>query len=139
MLPVHPHACGELSAMTLNPAFLAGSSPRMWGTLSQLILNTNLHRFIPTHVGNSGSSNQRDHPKPVHPHACGELPRPIMITVSVSGSSPRMWGTPAQETARAGSARFIPTHVGNSCYPVLWSRRWPVHPHACGELKARGL
>ncbi len=30
-------------------------------------------------------------------------------------------------------ARFIPTHVGNTCAPEQFLFLGPVHPHACGE------
>ncbi len=49
---VHPHACGEHFAST-QPFFrTVGSSPRMWGTLTDLTQSGCIGRFIPTHVGN---------------------------------------------------------------------------------------
>src|SRR5208283_4052546 len=114
MLPVHPHACGELSAMTLNPAFLAGSSPRMWGTP--------LARRAPERA------------RAVHPHACGELISWQIWLAVFFGSSPRMWGTLLFSGARRRRQRFIPTHVGNSAVRAIRDLQFAVHPHACGEL-----
>jgi len=51
--PVHPHACGELSHAGEPGRVHGGSSPRMWGTLPQLVIDPIVLRFIPTHVGNS--------------------------------------------------------------------------------------
>ncbi len=92
--PVHPHACGEHPAATVDDVTAPGSSPRMWGTRHCARHPVRRERFIPTHVGNT-----RQHPAglvalPVHPHACGEH--------SVGRSRSRV------------STRFIPTHVGNT-------------------------
>ena len=91
---VHPHACGELGSGYYGMREFGGSSPRMWGTLTHHAPPFGRGRFIPTHVGNSFSQSRRRQYGPVHPHACGELmPMPISGS-SLSGSSPRMWGTP---------------------------------------------
>ena len=50
---VHPHACGEHAVPASRPAHKAGSSPRMWGTPRHTVPRGALHRFIPTHVGNT--------------------------------------------------------------------------------------
>ena len=52
---------------------------------------------------------------------------------SLSGSSPRMWGTPIQTHTGIIRRRFIPTHVGNTNRDPAHSRAASVHPHACGE------
>ena len=71
-LAVHPHACGEHSLGRVFPRLGFGSSPRMWGT--QWIRETRRsgRRFIPTHVGNTPSTDSSQSPLSVHPHACGE-------------------------------------------------------------------
>ena len=49
---VHPHARGEQFATMNCTGWIAGSSPRTWGTVvDQLGLGV-ARRFIPTHVGN---------------------------------------------------------------------------------------
>ena len=69
----------------------------------------------------------------VHPHGCGERETSSNGTLSVSGSSPRMWGTPATIHYRIQDDRFIPTDVGNAP-PASYPRTLPpVHPHGCGE------
>ncbi len=52
--PVHPHACGEHYSMRFWLGSSYGSSPRMWGTLLLTAFVDADHRFIPTHVGNTG-------------------------------------------------------------------------------------
>ena len=73
LLPVHPHACGELPVTYPTGSENVGSSPRMWGTLIRPQLATRRCRFIPTHVGNSPWVSPSRCRSPVHPHACGEL------------------------------------------------------------------
>jgi len=51
--PVHPHACGEHSPILFKSLFIAGSSPRMWGTPHNSQIDYWISRFIPTHVGNT--------------------------------------------------------------------------------------
>ena len=65
-------------------------------------------------MGNSSSPPPLASSSPVHPHACGELISSSAIRLSLSGSSPRMWGTLC---------------LASAFFPAL-----PVHPHACGEL-----
>ncbi len=113
-LTVHPHACGERINRLDWPHLHNGSSPRMWGTLKLFTDIAILARFIPTHVGNALVLIVTTMRTAVHPHACGErMSRSISMT-AISGSSPRMWGTPRQRRLGWGRYRFIPTHVGNA-------------------------
>ena len=130
---VHPHACGEhylyVSKITVHP----GSSPRMWGTLLYNGRREVVHRFIPTHVGNTMRIANNSIPRAVHPHACGEHFDVPGLLGNSNGSSPRMWGTHRRWARRAFLHRFIPTHVGNTYYCRSKGRHGSVHPHACGE------
>ena len=134
LFPVHPHACGELQAMVLFRDAVAGSSPRMWGTLDGPCSITCYLRFIPTHVGNSFLTCSLFANYTVHPHACGELKFMGFTKKVDSGSSPRMWGTLYPVAIRIFNHRFIPTHVGNSITNAMSDGTNTVHPHACGEL-----
>ncbi len=136
---VHPHACGELFGNEDKGGDLTGSSPRMWGTLPPVFPWVGLHRFIPTHVGNSTGVCHGNRSNPVHPHACGELGMARMSRSGRAGSSPRMWGTHKFIIKCVLITRFIPTHVGNS-KPFSNSVSFAsVHPHACGELSRRRI
>ncbi len=91
--PVHPHACGEHLKLKMILQFQTGSSPRMWGT-HRADERPLIHvRFIPTHVGNTTNVNLQTNTLTVHPHACGEHLGRDPLSLPISGSSPRMWGT----------------------------------------------
>ena len=70
---VHPHVCGELLLSGITAATMAGSSPRVWGTLFPWRFSIIIERFIPTCVGNSEVVGLIPGEVPVHPHVCGEL------------------------------------------------------------------
>ena len=133
---VHPHACGEHPGGTGDGAGVPGSSPRMWGTRGRDPRRGAGHRFIPTHVGNTSSSNQGLAAFGVHPHACGEHVSPFAACQVRCGSSPRMWGTLPRRRDLSGRDRFIPTHVGNTLPGRFRIGHTSVHPHACGEHTA---
>ena len=92
-ITVHPHACGEHILMLVYSIRLAGSSPRLWGTLGETYYDYYVCRFIPTPVGNTEESNFYSALKAVHPHACGEHAISEEGAAGFSGSSPRLWGT----------------------------------------------
>jgi len=90
---VHPHARGERADNASEIVALNGSSPRPWGTLLTKRLLRLLGRFIPTPVGNAAVRNRLKSSMSVHPHARGERQGKPGDEYSVSGSSPRPWGT----------------------------------------------
>ena len=92
-----------------------------------------MERFIPTRVGNTGSSPPGAVWSTVHPHACGEYIGTIRPTSDKIGSSPRVWGILHAITRRRSLRRFIPTRVGNTPGSRMTQGRAAVHPHACGE------
>ena len=131
---VHPHVCGEHLFCIIVVASVFGSSPRMWGTrcpspcpccskrfIPTYVGNTRAlrhvggcGRFIPTYVGNTRWRRTRWSPSPVHPHVCGEHTMLPAEPVTLTGSSPRMWGTHQERNRDADDFRFIPTYVGNT-------------------------
>ncbi len=135
---VHPHACGEVLAVSRIKAQVGGSSPRVWGSLYLGGSPSFPNRFIPTRVGKSRLGLSSGRQCPVHPHACGEVDVYRHVNGSNNGSSPRVWGSPFQVKAKRPPGRFIPTRVGKShtnprvCMPSA------VHPHACGEVMSSG-
>ena len=111
---VHPHVCGEHSALSKSVPTPAGSSPRVWGTLVLLISTSLKLRFIPTCVGNTPHQQKRPSPAAVHPHVCGEHILALYHPAGIGGSSPRVWGTPCRAAPSPAVLRFIPTCVGNT-------------------------
>ena len=131
--PVHPHACGEHSALYVCHLSQFGSSPRLWGTSSFIPPKDTWMRFIPTPVGNISLKPLTLRCEPVHPHACGEHGWMYLAVVITVGSSPRLWGTFRAEHFQDRNWRFIPTPVGNIEGSLYTVGAGTVHPHACGE------
>ena len=111
---VYPHACGERLEGAHEFHLARGLSPRMWGTLDLLLVEHQLHRFIPTHVGNALSQFTVTGNIAVYPHACGERDPQSRSLRQLRGLSPRMWGTLTKLLYSDLGCRFIPTHVGNA-------------------------
>src|SRR3989344_5293813 len=111
---VHPHARGEHHAIFRQLVRRFGSSPRAWGTQTQITNHRSYRRFIPTRVGNTLSSPVVVSLISVHPHARGEhVTEDLTFSRSV-GSSPRAWGTQDTQKEPSNHTRFIPTRVGNT-------------------------
>ena len=68
-----------------------------------------------------------------HPHACGDKKSVAQALLSVTGSSPCVWG----QADRIFNCNFvtgiIPMRVGTSRYPQLRITAVGDHPHACGD------
>ena len=89
----HPRACGEHYPLSSQAIGRMGSSPRMRGTLYDVIRQGEYLWIIPAHAGNTsprmtGGWSVRDHPR-----ACGEHAVSLVALFTQSGSSPRMRGT----------------------------------------------
>ncbi len=142
-----------------NSSWNDSSSPRVWGTPVVVLYPVLRTRFIPTGVGNTGQPGRQTAHNAVHPHGCGEHNACSVVAPSITGSSPRVWGTLAQRlcTGRPrGSSprvwgtpkiqsypqhprRFIPTGVGNTHWGDYAQNRRTVHPHGCGEQQEMSL
>ena len=88
----HPHACGDKSAISPLSWFVSGSSPRVWGQVSTPPAQMAEGRIIPTRVGTSNVETYQTLPYEDHPHACGDKLWLFRCLMSMSGSSPRVWG-----------------------------------------------
>ena len=137
MTTVHPRVCGELHRIAGTDSNRHGSSPRVWGTLSQGLGAALSVRFIPACVGNSAEPPQRRPTPPVHPRVCGELSQCAAWQTGIDGSSPRVWGTPEPVRKEPIMKRFIPACVGNSIRTAFIISPLTVHPRVCGELLIR--
>ena len=113
-LAVHPHGCGERIFDGFLGAGNHGSSPRVWGTLLRPELYDHSVLVHPTGVGNAAAKVNTVWAVTVHPHGCGERFRHRNMIDNLSGSSPRVWGTPHNALWALTVKRFIPTGVGNA-------------------------
>ncbi len=73
----------------------------------------------------------------VHPRACGEHSAATASGTTLTGSSPRLRGTPSRLAAAGIVPRFIPAPAGNTYPSMVAPSRPPVHPRACGEHHGR--
>ncbi len=130
---VHPHVRGEHHPQHRSITNGHGSSPRPWGTPFSLWCGSAYRRFIPTSVGNTGSTSPGHVATTVHPHVRGEHGNRVLSQVLAAGSSPRPWGTHQVNVRCVLWCRFIPTSVGNTGDINELARELPVHPHVRGE------
>ena len=91
--PVHPRACGERPTHRQQHPAGNGSSPRLRGTLVDVDQDARDLRFIPAPAGNAFAERRTACEMSVHPRACGERFWMSGISLSTTGSSPRLRGT----------------------------------------------
>ena len=89
----HPRVCGEQTASPLISARMAGSPPRVRGTVTARIMAHHRQRITPACAGNS---RLLDNPCIIwrdHPRVCGEQPGRLPGLLPGRGSPPRVRGT----------------------------------------------
>ena len=132
--PGHPHAGGEIISPANAKSSDSGPSPRGWGNLIRLLLESFHHRAIPTRVGKSVLSLCYIRQLTGHPHAGGEIQPRQQSQSRHIGPSPRGWGNLWYIRLASGEYRAIPTRVGKSSHPCASSAPPAGHPHAGGEI-----
>ena len=135
----HPRVCGEHRIPNRGRNMLMGSSPRMRGTPIRRRFFSVRRGIIPAYAGNTGPSTPPASPLRDHPRVCGEhasTPRPCL---PISGSSPRMRGTPAGFLSRGVSAGIIPAYAGNTGHVPVRMGDGGDHPRVCGEHRRQRL
>ena len=79
----------------------------------------------------------KQYPKPPkgedHPHAYGDKPRLQLMTLCVTGSSPRVWGQDSGDGVFTMWERIIPTRMGTRVCLRRVSVHKQDHPHAYGD------
>ena len=119
----HPRACGEHQGLRDSGAAQAGSSPRLRGTRTVLVVRGDGRGIIPALAGNTPSSPDTIQTRWDHPRACGEHCRSRRRSARTSGSSPRLRGTPQLWVRVRGAMGIIPALAGNTGCPRCWGRR----------------
>ena len=109
-----------------------GPSPRAWGSRADRQTQCGRPGSIPTCVGLTSRHGFADAIPSVHPHVRGAHETPHSVASSVTGPSPRAWGSLPPPHLAATGRRSIPTCVGLT--GVWWcrGRRSTVHPHVRG-------
>ena len=109
-----PACAGNATCGSRAPSALAGSSPRVRGTRNQHARRRHESRFIPACAGNAAHCGKSGRLSTVHPRVCGERGAHVAVCSILSGSSPRVRGTPGTSISAAGHCRFIPACAGNA-------------------------
>ena len=89
--------------------------------------------IIPAYAGNTTAAKTKWDKARDHPRVCGEHKRAWSSTNVLTGSSPRMRGTPCCNQILKAYVGIIPAYAGNTCCLIRppWMRR--DHPRVCGE------
>ena len=133
----HPHACGDKHSSRWSYPSSAGSSPRVWGQVAQVLNASWNKRIIPTRVGTSEGREPKPSSKEDHPHACGDKSIDTPATFVVRGSSPRVWGQDSMIIKMMVIEWIIPTRVGTRPSNRTVFVQYLDHPHACGDKSHR--
>ena len=112
--PVQPRACGEHMGTALTASTVAGSAPRVRGTLDAVGYAAEPVRFSPARAGNTFPSCSSTGCHPVQPRACGEHFTLTLTLDGRTGSAPRVRGTPARQVDPQRFVRFSPARAGNT-------------------------
>ena len=110
----HPRACGEHHVVRAHEASSLGSSPRLRGTPAALYKPPPLIGIIPALAGNTSRFCACAICCWDHPRACGEHVGQKLFQVPVSGSSPRLRGTPPYRRQGVAAHGIIPALAGNT-------------------------
>ena len=129
----HPRGCGEHSDHGTGNSATRGSSPRMRGARSMTIYVSTPLGIIPADAGSTIRRFPGLCAKGDHPRGCGEHPRSMPLTISATGSSPRMRGAPLDLIGEHTPAGIIPADAGSTSYISLVMMAQTDHPRGCGE------
>ena len=129
----HPRGCGEHEQFAKEAGVTVGSSPRLRGTLKVGPDGKVSVRLIPAAAGNTDYLDGQLLGALAHPRGCGEHGVEVDDCKSVTGSSPRLRGTPTSSRGRHDGHRLIPAAAGNTSEPIVVAICAPAHPRGCGE------
>ena len=104
----------------------------MRGKQAQQHARVGAGRIIPAHAGQTCSRCTCTTRPADHPRACGANAKWLRSCPAPSGSSPRMRGKLADETAVVTASRIIPAHAGQTNTSVFSLACATDHPRACG-------
>ena len=110
----HPHAYGDKSIIFSGNACFVGSSPRVWGQAQLLHRLPAMLRIIPTRMGTSIVTSQKQVRRKDHPHAYGDKVSDDTRELYMTGSSPRVWGQVITAQWVLIKLGIIPTRMGTS-------------------------
>ena len=110
----HPRVCGEHLPPSAIDTWQAGSSPRMRGTHVPWDMGYRDIGIIPAYAGNTYVERVDVDLVGDHPRVCGEHSDTKADNSSMTGSSPRMRGTPTPSGVGVSLVGIIPAYAGNT-------------------------
>ena len=128
----HPRACGAHSYVLMPMLKFVGSSPRMRGSLDDLLDDGVDEGIIPAHAGLTEHRRRQSTAAWDHPRACGAHVCILADVNRLVGSSPRMRGSPRRGICTPSSVGIIPAHAGLTGLRRLLQNKNRDHPRACG-------
>ena len=108
----HPRGCGAHIASAGSDVSPWGSSPRVRGSLSSLPVCSFNCGIIPAGAGLTATGTTRRMPAWDHPRGCGAHKRTRSYGDYLSGSSPRVRGSPQQDINIVRRTGIIPAGAG---------------------------
>ena len=130
--------CGEHLYYRSQAHYDRGSSPRVRGTQCAVIHCLVPGGIIPACAGNTRCVRLPSLSPWDHPRVCGEHMMWSGVDNPVTGSSPRVRGTPYRQWHRGVFRGIIPACAGNTGYLKLFCVYPGDHPRVCGEHSMAG-
>ena len=137
LLPAHPRVCGEHARQPDTPGSHTGSSPRLRGALRNSRTRSMLTGLIPASAGSTMCSDSLPLLCPAHPRVCGEHGDSHGVSLSVSGSSPRLRGARCDLGCARRRCGLIPASAGSTTPDATAPSSARAHPRVCGEHAPR--
>ena len=109
----------------------------MWGQVNAYWVFVLLYRIIPTRMGTSTIRKFCAVVKQDHPHAYGDKPFILIVSPTLTGSSPRVWGQATKIVELFDRERIIPTRMGTRKARLKMANLFKDHPHAYGDKYSR--
>ena len=108
----HPRACGAHRLLRILRRACLGSSPRMRGSHTAIVVVELLDGIIPAHAGLTVGTRRWLTFMGDHPRACGAHLEESFKIRGRQGSSPRMRGSPPVDVQQSLDVGIIPAHAG---------------------------
>ena len=131
----HPRGCGEKTWWGLLSELVAGSSPRVRGKGSRLVLTSQPPWIIPAGAGKSVPIRRAELLQQDHPRGCGEKRMAARRRRAAAGSSPRVRGKGKISAPFPCVAGIIPAGAGKRPSASSVPLGAGDHPRGCGEKR----
>ena len=133
LLQDHPRVCGEKHFGGIIRVCIVGSPPRVRGKGFRNLVEVRLIRITPAYAGKRRSASCLTCPPRDHPRVCGEKAQLGSISLSETGSPPRMRGKETVLPPRVERHGITPAYAGKRHYSELSTFLLRDHPRVCGE------